>query len=562
MKNFFFTLFLFVFLLKVYADNGQDSIFSKIAQLPLNTLIDKGNVYEKDSKLDTALAYYMLASNKYNSLMDKNEKELCVKGYYHVGSIHEQRGDFSKAMDAYLQGIKICERNDFKFQLPSLYKGVGNVYANFNDYDQAYKYYEDGLRLAKEINDTENQFKILYNLVTIKCGYNQLGEARKFHNEMEKLNLKNNIYKDYYSLLQSGLICLYENKIQESIHWYKKTLQYTNTHRLDLSYKGYIYLALAELCHLTNKSDSALYYLNLSYRIAKKYKIVNMLDQTLTGLTVVCGKAGDTDKVEEYKRQHRELIDSIYNFNAFNRSKNSQIVYEIEKVEKKVADLNEVTKDKKRKIVELQRTVAVISLGLLAFIIAFTIIYRQKKKLFEAYKNLYEKNKEIISISDNHQVKEVEKKEKLLPLESNLETKELSGIDKSGGTNKLSEEQKEKLFEDILAIMANEGEFCDYNFSQKRLAELVKSNTSYVSIVINEKYKKNFSAFVNEYRIREAQRRLSNFKEYGKYTVKDIAESVGYKSQTSFFQLFKTITGITPSIYRKIAEENERKGRI
>lgn len=389
MKILFFILSLFVFVLKGYAYNNQDSVFQRMAELPLDTLIDKGGICEKENKLDTALAYYMLASNKYNSSMAKNEKELCISGYYHVGSIHEQRGDYSKALDSYFQGIKICEQNNLKFRLPSLYKGIGNVYANFNEFDQAYKFYEDGLQLAKEVDDKDIQFKILYNLVTIKCCANKPSEARKFHHEMEKLDLKNNTYKHYYELLQSGLICLYENKNQESIFWYKKTLQYANKHQLDLSFKGYIYLALAELCHLTNKSDSAMYYLNLSYQIARKYKVVNMLDQTLTGFTVVYEKMGDKDKVEKYKRQHQLLTDSIYNFNAFNRAKNSQIVYEIEKVEKKVADLNEIANAKKKKIIELQRTVVVISLGLLAFVIAFTIIYRQKKKLFEAYKKLY-----------------------------------------------------------------------------------------------------------------------------------------------------------------------------
>ena len=41
---------------------------------------------------------------------------------------------------------------------------------------------------------------------------------------------------------------------------------------------------------------------------------------------------------------------------------------------------------------------------------------------------------------------------------------------------------------------------------------------------------------------------------YGNYTIKAIAESVGYKSPTNFISAFKNITGITPSVYQKIAK--------
>lgn len=41
--------------------------------------------------------------------------------------------------------------------------------------------------------------------------------------------------------------------------------------------------------------------------------------------------------------------------------------------------------------------------------------------------------------------------------------------------------------------------------------------------------------------------------------MKAIAESVGFKSYTAFVNAFKKITGITPSIYQKIALDNNSK---
>ena len=124
--------------------------------------------------------------------------------------------------------------------------------------------------------------------------------------------------------------------------------------------------------------------------------------------------------------------------------------------------------------------------------------------------------------------------------------------------NKLTNEQKENLLRDITRIMEETEEFCDSEFSLERLASLIGSNSRYVSQIINETYNKNFRTFVNEYRIKEARIRLMNTAEYGNYTIKAIAESVGYKSHTNFIDIFKKITGITPSIYQKIAKEGKR----
>ena len=42
---------------------------------------------------------------------------------------------------------------------------------------------------------------------------------------------------------------------------------------------------------------------------------------------------------------------------------------------------------------------------------------------------------------------------------------------------------------------------------------------------------------------------------YGHYTIKAISESVGYKSQANFINIFTRLTGMKPSIYQKISRE-------
>ena len=90
------------------------------------------------------------------------------------------------------------------------------------------------------------------------------------------------------------------------------------------------------------------------------------------------------------------------------------------------------------------------------------------------------------------------------------------------------------------------------DFNLNMLADMVDSNTKYVSWIINDTYKKNFKTMLNEYRIHEACRRMSDTEHYGNMTLQAIYEELGYNSAASFIQSFKKVNGMTPSQYQKL----------
>lgn len=122
---------------------------------------------------------------------------------------------------------------------------------------------------------------------------------------------------------------------------------------------------------------------------------------------------------------------------------------------------------------------------------------------------------------------------------------------------KMDDKRKQSLKSAIDEIMENSTEFCSTDFSLDKLSELIHSNNTYVSQIINESYNRTFYSLVNEYRIKEAKKRLSDINNYGNLTIKTISESVGYKSQTTFIKIFREKTGMTPSMYQKIALKNK-----
>jgi AraC-like DNA-binding protein len=68
----------------------------------------------------------------------------------------------------------------------------------------------------------------------------------------------------------------------------------------------------------------------------------------------------------------------------------------------------------------------------------------------------------------------------------------------------------------------------------------------------------NFSCLVNEYRIKDALRLLSD-KKHADKNVEEISAMVGFANRQSFYAAFYRIVGETPNGYRKNALEAKVK---
>jgi AraC-like DNA-binding protein len=80
------------------------------------------------------------------------------------------------------------------------------------------------------------------------------------------------------------------------------------------------------------------------------------------------------------------------------------------------------------------------------------------------------------------------------------------------------------------------------------LANKLQVTQHYLSQFLNEHFGKNFTSYINEYRIDEAKQMiLSN----ETYTLEAIGYECGFKSKSTFFTTFKRMTGVTPAVYKK-----------
>lgn len=105
--------------------------------------------------------------------------------------------------------------------------------------------------------------------------------------------------------------------------------------------------------------------------------------------------------------------------------------------------------------------------------------------------------------------------------------------------------------------MRKSQDFLDSNFSIQHFAKSLNTNTSYLSYIINKKYNKSFKEYLTQLRIAYLIDKLQKDKEYKKYTIKSLAEEIGYTNASAFTRAFKKYKGVTPSNFIKELEKRD-----
>ena len=107
----------------------------------------------------------------------------------------------------------------------------------------------------------------------------------------------------------------------------------------------------------------------------------------------------------------------------------------------------------------------------------------------------------------------------------------------------------DELKERILDVIVMQKKYKDKDYSAKRLAEDLGTNTRYISAVVNVRFHMNYTSLVNKYRIEEAMSILTD-KRYRDLRIEEVSDMVGFANRQSFYASFYRIMGITPKEYR------------
>ncbi len=123
-------------------------------------------------------------------------------------------------------------------------------------------------------------------------------------------------------------------------------------------------------------------------------------------------------------------------------------------------------------------------------------------------------------------------------------------------TSSLTIKRSSSYLTKLLDLMENEKPFLDPNLSLKSLADTLGCTKENLSQVINEHTDMNFKNFLNKYRVEEVKVKLADPKE-NQYVLMKIAFECGFNSKSVFNDAFKKFSGLSPSQYRKKAQEKK-----
>ncbi len=398
---------------------------------------------------------------------------------------------------------------------------VAQVYKTSFSFDNAIKYHKKALSNAEKRKDTAD---IIYTCWSLGSSYyliefinkpefhkNQIDSALYFYNKGLKFpeNKKTITYLPRIYNNLGRIETIKENfkhsksLISKALDLHKKN---NDSFGISISLNNFSKVFLEEKAY--NKS------INLAIK-SNKYiedKSLRIKRNNLENIAKSYYRLGKMKKAYEIMQETLDVSEELTNHTFNNNVKKIEIKYKVAK------ERQNTLKEKNRRL-RVQLLLFLTGALLIILSVFGFIFYSKNQKYKKRFKELIEKNKTINSIKKKDDVN--------LPLKTvNII---LEGLEKF---------EKEKLF-------------LKQNITLKDLAKKLKTNSSYLSKVVNKYKNKKFTTYVNELRIQYAIKELTNNAELRLYTIEAIAESMGFNNAESFALAFRKITGLYPSYFIK-----------
>jgi len=480
----------------------NDDVISNFLLLSSKQLYYIAEDYYKTNSYDSAIICYNLLIKTIPPNSDYEQQKVLMNSYNRLAIIFCSKSDYRTAYDYFIRALSICEKNNLDTEKSNIYANIGVVYSSFKQYDFAKQYFLSALDLCK---DSMMIINMLNNLGFNEMLLGRLDSAYYYLNKAYLISKRHNDFSLQLMLNNFATLFQKEKQYDSAFYYYHSSLYYSRLNN-DIRVEAGILSDLGKFLFEIDLLDSALFYIDLSNKIASENKFLETMATNFLTLSEIEKSKKRYEKSLNHHITYTNLKDSIYNAEIFGDINQMQSMYEISKKNEQIEELVIDLKVKERTIHQQKiiRHIIIYVFLFLCCIFIYILFLHKKIRKFQKKLQLHDERNELKS--------------------------------------------------KILNIIEDKSIICDPDFSINKLAELAQSNRNYVSEVINNSYNQNFRSLLNTYRIREAQQLFSK-QDTSKFTIDTVANLVGYKSPKSFYDAFKRVTGITPSTYLKSIQE-------
>jgi len=473
-------------------------------QIAKNSLL-LGILYLKLNSYDIATEYYLTSLNKFKLTKDTTYIIHSLRALSFVNTLIE---DNSVALKYSQQNLRYCELVKDTFLLEKNFINLCICYSNLNDEKSAIKYFNKAMEYGEKIKDTLFLQRIYYNIGAFYEKGNDYDKAEYFY--FKSLNTEKGIDK------------------QEIL--------------------AHIYYSISMISYNRGNSEKALSYIKQSIEMAETLPAYRELDLYYKLYIAVLIKMDKTENLMTVFNDYSEIQDKGFNADKAEQTAKVKILYKIDKFESEIALLTAKNKLNESKL-EASRNKLIIA-GVIIFLVIVILVSTvvQYFQINKSHKKIVEENIKLIKIEEkNTQLQKIILKEKLqtFPLQESISQKNNMSETKNEDPENLN-----KLFSEVEYLLDTEKLYTIPDLNINTLAKKLNSNRTYLSRAINSVSGKTFIEFINEYRIAEAKRLLYN-KESVLITIDAIGSKAGFNSKATFFRVFKSISGVTPSYFLK-----------
>ncbi|MEW7289187.1 helix-turn-helix domain-containing protein [Aquimarina sp. 2304DJ70-9] len=523
----------YAYLKKMVSQNARDSAKAfKYAQ----TYLYKAKKDVDTIKIVNGFHYYSgiikdnVLTEKYVDSMILFSKNLNTKfypalSYFIKGKLEYNKGNFKKALDLHLKtNEKAKEANNVnlfyvsKKSIGVLKSRIGEHKTALEELRECYKYY---LKLKKSkpsiylstlfaLSDTYNLNKKLDSATIINTlGYK---ESITFNKEDFK----------YYFTLNEG-INLFDKKnftnAKDSLSIAIEKLK-TNGDEANLS-MAYFYYGKT-LAALGKEKEAITAHIKVDDIFQEISEIMPNNRENYEILINYYKKLGDQDNQLKYI-ERLITVDSVLHTNYRYLIKTVVQDYDTPRLLSEKQEIIDSLETGKR---TSYMVIGILAAATLILFALWLINRRRQKQYKQRFEELY--------------YKDTNQKQRVLPKEK---------------TKLAIPEESIKEILNQLTIFESELGFIESNLSIHVLSKKFGTNSKYLSKIINTYKKKSFNQYINDLRIDQSIVKLKTDTKFRKYTIKAIAQEIGFNTTDAFSKAFYKLNGIHPSYFIKELEK-------
>lgn len=484
-------------------------------------------------------AYANLINAQTIAVREQNDSALCsvFNGLGLYAANLEK--DYYRSIDYFFQGIDAARRAGHEQLHNILLINISGIYYLKEDpvgLPYALEAYNRGHAVSNPylIYAAATNAAYMYYLVS------DYEEALRYIKEAEFLMKQNHFFDhtNVYGLY--GHILLAQERVEEGIVYFEKAVderEQANTSSLVFALYGY-----ARARRAMSETETALHLLREALDLTHRHNNPIHRDKIMKEISLCYETVGDFEQALHWQTRFQKESDSLFNADKERALGDLRMKYDSERQENQIREAKMVLLKKTK-----NEQLLILSL-IVVLLLIFFLLYQiwRRNRFFGA----------IIAQYRTRMRNEKQLQEKLLQLEAELEqvaAPEPEGYEKRYVVSSLTSEKGADLFTRLEKLMVEEKVYRDNLLTREKVAEILGSNRTYLSQIINLQTSLTFTRYVNEHRINDAVRQLSDAE--NRDSLKSVSQNVGFSSMTTFYKAFEQVVGMTPTQYRnKIAK--------